>query len=131
MRVRVGVLAAGWWVCKRLHVGVEGAVGWPGTGEVHAQHTQRHLPPALPRRSEWTNLFEFIQAKQLRVENFKEAQRGPGAAAITSYADVDDVDAGQQGAGRGAARPGGGVGALGPARSACWSRAGAELGGWS
>ena len=52
--------------------------------------------PPHPRRcrSEWTNLFEFIQAKQLRIENFKEAQRGPGAAAISSYADVDDMDAG-------------------------------------
>lgn len=49
-------------------------------------------------RSEWTNLFEFIQAKQLRIENFKEAQRGPGAAAITSYAELEggDMDAGAQ-----------------------------------
>lgn len=55
------------------------------------------LAPCL-RSSEWTNLFEFIQAKQLRIENFKEAQRGPGAAAITSYAELEggDVDAGAQ-----------------------------------
>ena len=53
-------------------------------------------PPPPPCSSEWTNLFEFIQAKQLRIENFREAQRGPGAAAITSYAEVEDggVDAG-------------------------------------
>lgn len=44
-------------------------------------------------RSEWTNLFEFIQAKQLRIENFKEVQQGPGVAA-TPYLD-DDLDAGK------------------------------------
>ncbi|GAB4821853.1 hypothetical protein N2152v2_008899 [Parachlorella kessleri] len=51
-----------------------------------------HLFRGIPR-SEWTNLFEFIQAKQLRIENFKEVQRGPGAAP-TPYALDDDVDAG-------------------------------------
>ncbi|KAI3435903.1 hypothetical protein D9Q98_001961 [Chlorella vulgaris] len=55
-----------------------------------------YLFRSIPR-SEWTNLFEFIQAKQLRVENFKEAQRGPGAAAITNYADADEMDAGMAG----------------------------------
>ena len=63
-----------------------------------------------PARSEWTNLFEFIQAKQLRIENFREAQQGPGAAAIKSYADVDGDDAGGVDAGgraeRAAARAG-------------------------
>jgi structure-specific recognition protein 1 len=59
---------------------------------------QDYLFRGIPR-SEWTNLFEFIQAKQLRIENFKEAQRGPGAAAITSYAELEggDVDAGLAG----------------------------------
>lgn len=65
-----------------------------------APQSKRTVPipflPCPPRSSEWTNLFEFIQAKQLRIENFKEAQRGPGAAAITSYAELEggDVDAG-------------------------------------
>lgn len=43
---------------------------------------QDHLFRGIPR-SEWTNLFEWIQAKQLRVENFKEAQRGPGAGPVS------------------------------------------------
>ena len=61
-----------------------------------AAHPPTAPGPLLPHSSEWTNLFEFIQAKQLRIENFKEAQRGPGAAAITSYAELEggDVDAG-------------------------------------
>jgi structure-specific recognition protein 1 len=37
-----------------------------------------HIFRGIPR-SEWTNLFEFIQAKSLRVENFREAKAGPGA----------------------------------------------------
>jgi hypothetical protein len=32
-----------------------------------------HLFRGIPR-TEWTNLFEFIQAKKLRIENFREAQ---------------------------------------------------------
>ncbi|KAL4426532.1 hypothetical protein ABPG77_008390 [Micractinium sp. CCAP 211/92] len=65
---------------------------------VRMRSGQDYLFRGIPR-SEWTNLFEFIQAKQLRIENFKEAQRGPGAAAITSYAEVEDggVDAGLAG----------------------------------
>jgi len=46
---------------------------------------QDHVFRGIPR-SEWTNLFEWIQAKQLRIENFKEAQRGPGAGPV-SYAE--------------------------------------------
>ena len=63
------------------------------------------------RRSEWTNLFEFIQAKQLRVENFKEAQRGPGAA-VANYADMgeEDVDAGAVWEGSVCVGVGGGLG---------------------
>ncbi|PSC71373.1 FACT complex subunit SSRP1 [Micractinium conductrix] len=65
---------------------------------VRMRNGQDYLFRGIPR-SEWTNLFEFIQAKQLRIENFREAQRGPGAAAITSYAEVEDggVDAGLAG----------------------------------
>jgi structure-specific recognition protein 1 len=37
-----------------------------------------HIFRGIPR-SEWTNLFEFIQAKSLRIENFREAKAGPGA----------------------------------------------------
>ena len=50
-----------------------------------------HLFRSIPR-SEWANLFEWIQAKQLRIENFKEAQRGPGVQ--TSYGDIGGMDAG-------------------------------------
>lgn len=54
---------------------------------------QDHVFRGIPR-SEWTNLFEWIQAKKLRVENFKEAQRGPGAGPV-SYADgLGGVDPG-------------------------------------
>jgi structure-specific recognition protein 1 len=53
-----------------------------------------HVFRSIPR-SEWANMFEYIQAKQLRIENFKEAQRGPGAA-VSSYAEdlAGGVDAG-------------------------------------
>jgi structure-specific recognition protein 1 len=53
---------------------------------------QDHVFRSIPR-SEWANMFEFIQAKQLRIENFKEAQRGPGAN-VSSYAEDLGVDAG-------------------------------------
>ena len=39
---------------------------------------QQYLFRSIPR-SEWTNLFEWIQAKDLRVENLKEVQNGPSA----------------------------------------------------
>lgn len=62
---------------------------------------QDYLFRGIPR-GEWSNLFEFIQAKQLRIENFKEAQRGPGAAAMTSaYADAAELDAALGGGGGG------------------------------
>uniref|UniRef100_A0A1D1ZTD4 FACT complex subunit SSRP1 n=1 Tax=Auxenochlorella protothecoides TaxID=3075 RepID=A0A1D1ZTD4_AUXPR len=51
---------------------------------VRLRNSQDYLFRGIPR-GEWTNLFEFIQAKQLRIENFKEAQQGPGATAV-SYA---------------------------------------------
>lgn len=55
---------------------------------------QEHVFRSIPR-SEWANMFEYIQAKQLRIENFKEAQRGPGAV-VSSYAEdlAGGVDAG-------------------------------------
>ena len=30
------------------------------------------------QKQEWTNLFSFIQAKRIRIENLEEAQQGPG-----------------------------------------------------
>ena len=65
---------------------------------VRMRSGQDFLFRSIPR-DEWSNLFEFIQAKQLRIENFKEAQRGPGAAAMSSYADAADLDAGALGGG--------------------------------
>lgn len=53
---------------------------------------QDHLFRGIPR-SEWTNLFEWIQAKQLRIENFKEAQRGPGAGPM-SYVEAGGLGGG-------------------------------------
>ena len=55
---------------------------------------QTHLFRGIPR-SEWTNLFEWIQAKGLRVENLKEVERGPSAApaydgVIGQLAGIDD-----------------------------------------
>jgi structure-specific recognition protein 1 len=47
-----------------------------------------HLFRGIPR-SEWTNLLEWIQAKALRVENFREAARGPGAAPAYAKAGPD------------------------------------------
>jgi structure-specific recognition protein 1 len=47
-----------------------------------------HLFRGIPR-SEWTNLLEWIQAKALRVENFREAARGPGAAPAYAEAGPD------------------------------------------
>ena len=61
---------------------------------VRMRNGQEHLFRSIPR-SEWANLFDWIQAKQLRIDNFKEAQRGPGAAP-TGYSDAlpGGVDAG-------------------------------------
>lgn len=55
--------------------------------DVRMRNGQEYLFRGIPR-GEWTNLFEFIRAKQLRIENFKEAQQGPGTAAV-SYAALD------------------------------------------
>ena len=42
------------------------------------------------QKSEWANLFEFIQAKRLRVENLDEAAGGPGGGrAIDLGEDID------------------------------------------
>lgn len=60
---------------------------------VRMRSGQDHLFRGIPR-SEWANLFEWIQAKQLRIENFKEAQRGPGVAAGVGYGEDLGMDAG-------------------------------------
>lgn len=49
------------------------------------------------QRQEWTNLFSFIQAKGIRVENLEEAQQGPGGNAQLDYSGFDlgeDIDTG-------------------------------------
>lgn len=44
-------------------------------------------------RTEWQNLFEFISARKLRIDNLAVAQGGPGAAGAAL--DVgDDLDPG-------------------------------------
>ena len=58
-------------------------------------------------KSEWNNLFSFIQAKRLRIENVDEAKQGPAgpnraAALLEDLGDDDEIDpggslAGQQG----------------------------------
>ena len=45
------------------------------------------------QRTEWQNLFDFISEKQLKIENFKTAQQGPGGPG--SGLDIgDDIDPG-------------------------------------
>ena len=44
------------------------------------------------QKSEWANLFEFIQAKRLRVENLDEAAGGPGGGRALDLG--DDIDTG-------------------------------------
>jgi structure-specific recognition protein 1 len=50
---------------------------------------QQYLFRSIPR-SEWTNLFEWIQAKNLKVENLKEVQQGPTAR--TGFGDMIGID---------------------------------------
>ncbi|KAK9844705.1 hypothetical protein WJX74_005736 [Apatococcus lobatus] len=48
-------------------------------------------------KSEWSNLFEFIEAKRMRIENIKEAKMGPGGPGINQALDLDlgdDIDTG-------------------------------------
>uniref|UniRef100_A0A061RKA5 FACT complex subunit SSRP1 n=1 Tax=Tetraselmis sp. GSL018 TaxID=582737 RepID=A0A061RKA5_9CHLO len=41
-------------------------------------------------KNEWANLFEWAQAKNLRIENLAEAQQGPGGTANVAL-EIDDV----------------------------------------
>ncbi|KAK9839372.1 hypothetical protein WJX84_012069 [Apatococcus fuscideae] len=48
-------------------------------------------------KSEWSNLFEFIEAKRMRIENIKEAKMVPGVPGINQALDLDlgdDIDTG-------------------------------------
>jgi structure-specific recognition protein 1 len=45
------------------------------------------------QKTEWKNLFDFIQSKRLRIENLKEAERGP-AGGGTALDLGDDIDTG-------------------------------------
>ncbi|KAK9811520.1 hypothetical protein WJX72_005220 [[Myrmecia] bisecta] len=47
------------------------------------------------QKSEWTNLFNFIHAKKLRVENLREAEMGPGGGGRAIDLDLgEDIDTG-------------------------------------
>lgn len=48
---------------------------------------QQYMFRGIPR-SEWTNLFEWIQAKNIRIENLQEVQRGPSARPATYDEDM-------------------------------------------
>ena len=63
---------------------------------------------ARGRRSEWTNLFEFIQAKQLRIENFKEVRLLLALAGARGRAAVFQAESG------------GGVGGAGAGARGCF-----------
>ena len=56
-----------------------------------AAHAQDFLFRGI-QKLEWANLFEFIQAKRLRVENLDEAAGGPGASgrALDLGDDIDN-----------------------------------------
>ncbi|KXZ45334.1 hypothetical protein GPECTOR_56g431 [Gonium pectorale] len=55
-----------------------------------AEHVFRSI-----QRSEWNNLFEFISAKKIPIENLATAKRGPGGALAGLDAD-DDMDPGMR-----------------------------------
>lgn len=47
------------------------------------------------QKSEWQNLFSFIQAKRLRIENLREAELGPAGGGGGNVLDLgDDIDTG-------------------------------------
>ena len=54
---------------------------------------QEYLFRGIPK-GEWTNLFNFIQAKKLRIDNLREAEMGPGAALPSALDLGDDIDTG-------------------------------------
>lgn len=58
-----------------------------------ASSDQEFLFRGIPK-GEWTNLFTFIQAKKLRIDNLREAEMGPGAAAHQALDLGEDIDTG-------------------------------------
>lgn len=49
------------------------------------------------QKQEWTNLFNFIQAKRINIENLEEANQGPGGNANLDFSGFDlgeDIDTG-------------------------------------
>lgn len=59
-----------------------------------AAHLQEYLFRGI-QKSEWQNLFAFIQAKRLRIENLREAELGPaGGGGVTALDLGDDIDTG-------------------------------------
>ena len=49
------------------------------------------------QKQEWNNLFSFLQAKRIRIENIEEAQQGPGGNAPLDFSGLDlgeDIDTG-------------------------------------
>ncbi|KAK9813590.1 hypothetical protein WJX73_008969 [Symbiochloris irregularis] len=58
-----------------------------------ASNDQDHVFRGI-QKSEWTNLFNFIQAKKLRIDNLREAEMGPGAAVPQALDLGDDIDTG-------------------------------------
>ena len=58
-------------------------------GTMDDMREQSYLFRSIPR-AEWTNLFEWIKAKNLRVENLKEVQEGP--VARPGFGDMVGID---------------------------------------
>ena len=58
-------------------------------GSADDYREQSYLFRSIPR-AEWTNLFEWIKAKNLRVENLKEVQEGP--VARPGFGDMVGID---------------------------------------
>ena len=49
------------------------------------------------QKAEWTNLFGFLQAKRIRIENLEEAEQGPGGNTALDFNALDlgeDMDTG-------------------------------------
>lgn len=69
------------------------AIRQPADGLGLPRAVQEHLFRGI-HKSEWTNLFNFIQAKKLRIDNLREAEMGPGAAGPQALDLGDDIDTG-------------------------------------
>lgn len=50
------------------------------------------------QKQEWTNLFNFIRAKHINIENLEEANQGPGGNTNLDFSGFDlgeDIDTGR------------------------------------